>query len=91
MKKLLALVALMTVVISANAASFKWTVAASSFGSTKVGANAMGYLVYLGSKDLSDYSFSGVLALDTVAETASKVSKITNNGVNADDNKTVGN
>ena len=78
MKKLLTLITIAMVASTASAVSFKWTSDAMKFGSTSVGANATGYLVFLGNNTLGSegYEWADIIEMDTDGSAATKMGKM---------------
>ena len=78
MKKLLTLFAAALVASTASAVSINWTSDTMKFGSTSVGANAHGYLVFLGDNTLGSegYGWTDIIDMASDADAATKMSKI---------------
>ncbi len=78
MKKFLTLLVIAMVASSASAVSLKWTSDTMKFGSTSVGSNATGYLVFIGSNTLGSegYAWDDIIEMDSLANAATKYSKM---------------
>ncbi len=78
MKKLLTLFAAALVASTASAVSINWTSDTMKFGSTSVGANAHGYLVFLGDNTLGSegYGWTDIIDMASDVDAATKMSKM---------------
>ena len=88
MKKLLVF-SLLALAVCAQAATVKWnwkSDAVVKFDSTSVGANATAYLLYIGDKSVSSYTFNEYvdMAGSAVATASTKVGKVNTSGVTVD-------
>ena len=76
MKKLITLTLMAMFAITASAASITWKSGTIKFGSTSVGANATGYLVFLGTSNLDSISLADFVAMGSIADSPTKLSKM---------------
>lgn len=90
MKTKFAIILLTMCSVAVHAASITWNASSSitKFDGSSVGKNATGYIVYLGTTDISTLTYSDILAMATVKDQATNVGKWNNVGVTVDSTKT---